>query len=116
MKTQIHKFFPYICIMKAMTPEVAEKIKQSPIKERFQILGELLVDDDLIANKLYLEFKDLIKIFQTANINCQETDKYIKNDDDFIQSRVDECLRIMKSPPQNLKKLVRDMKIKEIMN
>jgi hypothetical protein len=103
--------------MKAMTPEVAEKIKQSPIKEKFQILGELLVDDDLIANKLlYLEFKDLLKIFQTANINCQETDKYIKNDDDFIQSRVDECLRIMKSPPQNLKKLVRDMKVKEIMN
>jgi hypothetical protein len=103
--------------MKAMTPEVAEKIKQSPIKEKFQILGELLVDDDLIANKLlYLEFKDLLKIFKTANINCQETDKYIKNDDDFIQSRVDECLRIMKSPPQNLKKLVRDMKVKEIMN
>ncbi len=100
-----------------MTPEVAEKIKQSPIKEKFQILGELLVDDDLIANKLlYLEFKDLLKIFKTANINCQETDKYIKNDDDFIQSRVDECLRIMKSPPQNLKKLVRDMKVKEIMN
>lgn len=103
--------------MKAMTPEVVEKIKQSPIEERFQILGELLEDDDLIANKLlYLEFKDLIKIFQTANINCQETDKYIKNDDDFIQSRVDECLRIMKSPPQNLKKLVRDIKLKEIMN
>jgi hypothetical protein len=103
--------------MKAMTPEVAEKIKQSPIKEKFQILGELLEDDDLIVNKLlYLEFKDLLKIFQTANINCQETDKYIKNDDDFIQSRVDECLRIMKSPPQNLKKLVRDIKLKEIMN
>lgn len=102
-----------------MTPEVAEKIKQSPIKEKFQILGELLVDDDLIANKLlYLEFKDLIKIFQTANINCQETDKYrnFDNDDDFIQSRVDECLRIMKSPPQNIKKLVRDIKLKEIMN
>lgn len=109
--------------MKAMTPEVAEKIKQSPIKEKFQILGELLVDDDPLvrttppASKLlYLEFKDLLKIFETANINCQETDKYIKNDDDFIQSRVDECLRIMKSPPQNLKKLVRDMKVKEIMN
>lgn len=115
--------------MKGMTPEIAEKIKQSPIKERFQILGELLVDDDPLvrttppASKLlYLEFKDLLKIFETANINCQiahvlkETDKYIKNDDDFIQSRVDECLRIMKSPPQNLKKLVREMKLKEIMN
>lgn len=103
--------------MKAMTPEIAEKIKQSPIEEKFQILGELLLNDDLSANKLlYLEFKDLLKIYQTANINCQETDKYIKNDDDFIQSRVDECLRIMKSPPQNLKKLVRDMKVKEIMN
>lgn len=103
--------------MKAMTPEIAEKIKQYPIEEKFQILGELLLNDDLSANKLlYLEFKDLLKIFQTANINCQETDKYIKNDDDFIQSRVDECLRIMKSPPQNLKKLVRDMKVKEIMN
>ena len=108
--------------MKAMTPEVAEKIKQSPIKEKFQILGELLVDDDPLvrttpASKLlYLEFKDILKIFQTANINCQETDKYIKNDNDFMQSRVDECLRIMKSPPQNLKKLVRDMKVKEIMN
>jgi len=103
--------------MKAMTPEVAEKIKQSPIEERFQILGELLEDDDLIANKLlYLEFKDLIKIFKTANINCKETDKYIKNDDDFMKSRVDECIRIMKSPPQNLKKLVRDIKLKEIMN
>jgi hypothetical protein len=80
-------------------------------------LARFFSSDDLIANKLlYLEFKDLLKIFKTANINCQETDKYIKNDDDFIQSRVDECLRIMKSPPQNLKKLVRDMKVKEIMN
>ena len=111
--------------MKAMTPEIAEKIKQSPIEEKFQILGELLVDDDHLvrttppASKLlYLEFRDLLKIFETANINCQETDKYrnFDNDDDFKQSRVDECLCIMKSPPQNLKKLVRDMKIKEIMN
>ena len=109
--------------MKAMTPEVAEKIKQSPIEEKFQILGELLVDDDHLvrttppASKLlYLEFKDLLKIFQTANINCQKTDKYIKDGDDFMKPRVDECLCIMKSPPQNLKKLVRDMKIKEIMN
>lgn len=103
--------------MKTMTPEIAEKIKQSPIEEKFQILGELLFSDDLSGNKeLYLEFKDLLKVFQTANINCQKTDKYIKDGDDFMKPRVDECLRIMKSPPQNLKKLVRDMKIKEIMN
>lgn len=103
--------------MGTMTPEIAEKIKQSPIEEKFKILGELLFNDDLGPNKeLYSEFKDLLKIFQTANINCQKTDKYIKDGDDFLQPRVDECLRIMTSPPQNLKKLVRDMKIKEIMS
>lgn len=78
-----------------MTTEIAEKIKQSPIEEKFQILGELLLNDDISENKhLYLEFKDLLKIYQTANINCGHC---AADDDDFKQSRVDECLRIMKS-------------------